>query len=169
MIRHHQHNDDSYSIIRTNIPKDRLCAKQIYLLYRIRWTTELFNKANKQSSCLQSINSANKNIILIFLLLSLLVSIIKTYCGHKARFEHNINYLSLLKLHKRNLSFRKLFDALLNKGSSTVYQIFKELLDDIALNARRSKPSNRDRVLIKDLPLLIWQIVNHPRPDRKVS
>ena len=110
-----------------------------------------------------------KNIILIFLLLSLLVSIIKTYCGHKARFEHNINYLSLLKLHKRNLSFRKLFDALLNKGSSTVYQIFKELLDDIALNARRSKPSNRDRVLLKDLPLLIWQIVNHPRPDRKVS
>ena len=108
-------------------------------------------------------------IILIFLLLSLLVSIIKTYCGHKARFEHNINYLSLLKLHKRNLSFRKLFDALLNKGSSTVYQILKELLDDIALNARRSKPSNRDRVLLKDLPLLIWQIVNHPRLDRKVA
>ncbi|MBQ4246023.1 MAG: transposase, partial [Succinivibrio sp.] len=50
-------------MIRTNIPKDRLCAKQIYLLYRIRWTIELFNKANKQSSCLQSINSANKNII----------------------------------------------------------------------------------------------------------
>ena len=136
MIRHHQHDDDSYSIIRTNIPKDRLCAKQIYLLYRIRWSIELFNKANKQSSCLQSINSANKNIILIFLLLSLLVSIIKTYCGHKARFE---------------------------------YKILKELLDDIALNARRSKPSNRDRVLLKDLPLLIWQIVNHPRPDRKVA
>ena len=109
----------------------------------------------KRSSCLQSINSANKNIILIFLLLSLLVSIIKTYCGHKARFEYNINWLSLLKLHKLNQSFRKLFDALLNKGLSTVYQIFKELLDDIALNARRSKPSNRDRVLIKDLPLLI--------------
>jgi hypothetical protein len=97
------------------------------------------------------------------------VSIIKTYCGHKARFEYNINWLSLLKLHKLNQSFRKLFDALLNKGLSTVYQIFKELLDDIALNARRSKPSNRDRVLIKDLPLLIWQIVNHPRPDRKVA
>ena len=29
--------------------------------------------------------------------------------------------------------------------------------------------NNRDRVLIKDLPLLIWQIVNHPRPDRKVA
>ena len=102
-------------------------------------------------------------------ILTVITSIIKTYCGHKARFEHNINYLSLLKLHKRNLSFRKLFDALLNKGSSTVYQILKELLDDIALNARRSKPSNRDRVLLKDLPLLIWQIVNHPRPDRKVT
>ena len=158
-----------YYIIRTNIPKDRLCAKQIYLLYRIRWSIELFNKANKQSSCLQSINSANKNIILIFLLLSLLVSIIETYCGHKARFEYNLNWLSLLKLHKLNQSFRKLFDALLNKGLSTVYLILKELLDDIALNARRSKPSNRDRVLIKDLPLLIWQIVNHPRPDRKVA
>ena len=32
VIRHHQHNDDSCSIIRTNIPKERLCAKQVYLL-----------------------------------------------------------------------------------------------------------------------------------------
>lgn len=169
IVRHHKHNDDSCSIIRTNIPGDRLCAKQIYLLYRLRWTIELFNKANKQSSCLQSINSADKNIILIFLLLSVLVSVIKTYCGHKARFENNLKWLSMLKLHKRNAVFKRLYEALLSKGLSTVYQIFKELLDDIALNAKRSMPSNRDRVELKDLPLLIWEIVNHPRPDRKIA
>ena len=75
----------------------------------------------------------------------------------------------MLKLHKRNAVFKKLYEALLSKGLSTVYQIFKELLDDIALNAKRSMPSNRDRVELKDLPLLIWEIVNHPRPDRKIA
>ena len=55
------------------------------------------------------------------------------------------------------------------KFNSDHLQIFKELLDDIALNAKRSMPSNRDRVELKDLPLLIWEIVNHPRPDRKIA
>lgn len=169
VIRHHNKDEESEtrSVLRTNIPKDRLCARQIYLLYRIRWSIELFNKANKQSSCLQSINSANKNIILLFILLSLMVSFIKTYLGHKARINNKIEWLSMLKLHNLNFGFNKLFQSLQNKGLSTVYQIVKELLDDIALYCKRSKPSNRDSVLFKDLPMLLWQIVNTNRPHAK--
>ena len=46
-------------------------------------------------------------------------------------------------------------------------QIFKELFDEISTHCQRTTPSNRDRVLLKDLPLLVWQIVNQPNPFDK--
>lgn len=144
--------DDKRSILRTNIPRDRLGAKQIYLLYRIRWAIELLNKANKRSNCLKSINSTNENIILSFILLSLTVSIIKTYTGLKCANDNSFEWISMLKLHKQNECFDVLFKALHFHKSSTAYQIFKELLDDIALLCQRTEPSNRDIVKLKDLP-----------------
>lgn len=131
----HNRTDDKRSILRTNIQRDRLGgggAKQIYLFYRLRWAIELFNKANKRSNCLKSINSTNENIILTFILLSLTVSIIKTFTGLKCVISNGFAWISMLKLHKQNECFKKLFNALLNRKLSTVYQIFKELLDDIS-------------------------------------
>lgn len=153
----------------TNITRDRLGAKQIYLLYRLRWTIELFNKANKRSNCLKSINSANENIILSFILLSLTDSTIKTYTGLKCATDNSFEWISMLKFHKQNECFGGLFKALLFRKSSTVYQIFKELLDDIDLLCQRTKPSNRDIVKLKDLPALVWQIVNQPNPSAIIS
>lgn len=68
----------------------------------------------------------------------------------------------MLKLHKQNDCFDDLFKALLFRKSSTVYQIFKELLNDIALLYQRTEPSNRDIVKLKDLPTLELQIVTPP-------
>ena len=100
-------DDDKRSILRTNIPRDRLGAKQIYLLYRIRWAIELFNKANKRSICLKSINSANDNIILSFIMLSLTVSIIKTYTGLKCANDNSFEWISILKIHKQDDCFKE--------------------------------------------------------------
>lgn len=158
-------DDDKRSILRTNLPRDRLGAKQIYQLYRIKWAIELFNKANKRSNCLKSINSANENIILSFILLSLTGSIIKTYTGLKCAKDNSFEWISMLKLHKQNECFEGLFKALLLRKSSTVYQIFKELLDGIALLCQRTKPSKRDTILLKDLPTLVKQIVKQPTPQ----
>lgn len=65
----------------------------------------------------------------------------------------------MLKFHKQNDCFDDLFKALLFRKSSAVYQIFKELLNDIALLCQRTEPSNRDIVKLKDLPTLELQIV----------
>lgn len=162
-------DDDKRSILRTNIPRDRLGAKQIYLLYRLRWAIELINKANKRSNCLKSINSANENIILTFILLSLTVSIIKNFTGLKCVINNGFAWISMLKLHKQNECFDVLFKALLFRKSSTVYQIFKELLDEIARLCQRTKPSKRDTILLKDLPTLVNQIVNQPNPSAKIA
>ena len=120
--------EDKISILRTNVSRTKLGSKQLYLLYRVRWNIELFNKANKSGNNLKSINSSKKNVILIFLLLSLLVSIIKTFCGAKAVLRHGITNLSLLKLHKYNSLLYDFLYALAYKSRSCIYQIFKELL-----------------------------------------
>lgn len=125
-------DEDKISILRTNARRDKLGSKQLYLLYRVRWNIELFNKANKSGNSLKSINSSKKNVILIFILLSLLASIIKTFCGTKAVIKHKITNLSLLKLHKYNDLFNDFVNALAYKSRSTIYRIFKELLDIIA-------------------------------------
>ncbi len=75
----------------------------------------------------------------------------------------------MLKLHKQNECFEGLFKALLFRKSSTVYQNFKELLDDIALLCQRTEPSNLDIVKLKDLPTLVWQIFNQPTPSAKIA
>ncbi|MDD6067908.1 MAG: transposase, partial [Succinivibrio sp.] len=169
VLRHNQNAkaDEQRSVLRTNIPRECLCAKQIFMLYRVRWSIELFNKANKRSNCLQSINSADKNIILTFVLLSLIASLSKTYCGIKAMLKKNIQWISMLKLHKLNTAFSNLFRSLQSLNLSSIYQIFKELFDEISMHCQRTTPSNRDRVLLKDLPLLVWQIVNQPNPFDK--
>ena len=133
----------------------------------MRWRVELFNKANKSGKNLKSINSSKKNVILIFILLSLLVSVIKSFCGAKSVIKHRITQLSLLKLHKYNDLFTKFLDAIAYKGRSRIYQIFKELLDNIAQFTQRTKPSNRDTVLVKDLPLLLWQLANESEDSKK--
>ena len=75
----------------------------------------------------------------------------------------------MLKLHKQIECFDVLFKALLLRKSSTVYQIFKELLDEIARLCQRTKPSKRDTILLKDLPTLVNQIVNQPNPFAKIA
>ena len=137
------------------------------MLYRVRWSIELFNKANKRSNCLQSINSADKNIILTFVLLSLIASLTKTYCGIKAMLKKNIQWISILKLHKLNSVFSKLFKSLQSLKLSSIYQIFKDLFDEISMHCQRITPSNHDRVLLKEVPLLLWQIINQPNPFDK--
>ena len=91
-----------------------------------------------------------------------MVSLIKTYCAAKTMIRHKIDDLSLLKVHTYNVLYEKLLVSFAYRNRSTIYQVFKELLGEIALNCKRSKPSQRDRLLIKDLPLLLWQLVNRP-------
>lgn len=119
-------NRDKISVLRTSIHRNIAGAKQLYLLYNIiRWNIELFNKASKSGCNLKSINSSKKNIILIFILLSLLFSLIKTYCAAKTMIRHKIDDLSLLKVHTYNVLYEKLLFAFAYRNRSTIYQVFK--------------------------------------------
>ncbi len=88
-----------------------------------------------------------RTLFSLLFLLSLTVSIIKTYTGIKCAKNNSFEWISMLKIHKQNECFETLFKALLFRKSSTVYQNFKELLDEIALLCQRTKPSKRDTIL----------------------
>lgn len=47
--------------------------------------------------------------------------------------------------------------------------IYKELLDEMDLLCKRTKASNRDRILMNGLPTLVWQIIKQPNPYAKIA
>jgi len=50
-----------YSIFVTNIPREWFSAKNIIIIYKIRWQIELFFKVLKQTLCIQIIRTKSKN------------------------------------------------------------------------------------------------------------
>ena len=157
-----QNSDENVITLRTNLPRNRVNAKQIFLLYRIRWTVEIFNKVCKSSNTLHSINSGEKTIVYEFIILSIMSNLIKTYFGYLTQISYNIEWISIQKLNKylTNNVLEKFYAAILHKRKSKIYQIVKELLGLISQNCQRGKPSKRDRERLKDFPLLIQTINN---------
>jgi hypothetical protein len=155
-----QNSDENVITLRTNLPRDVVNAKQIFLLYRIRWAVEIYNKVCKSSNTLHSINSCKKTIVYEFIILSIMSNLIKTYLGYLTQISHNIEWISIQKLNKylTNNVLEKFYTAILNNGKSKIYQIVKELLGLIAQNCQREKPSRRDRERLKDFPLLVQTI-----------
>ena len=143
--------------LRTNLPRDSVSAEQIFMLYRIRWTVEIFNKVCKSGNALHSINSGKKQIVFEFIILSIMSMLIKTYLGYLAQISHNFEWLSMQKLNSylSGSVLDKFYMAIMNCGKSKIYQVVKELFELIAQNCQRGKPSARDRELLKDFPVLV--------------
>ena len=154
---------EKLKFMRTNIPRSILNICQMCMLYRLRWSIELYNKANKSHNSLKAPNSGKENVILFHVILSVIASILKSWCGIMARKACGIQWMSLLKLHAQNTKFKELLLALADKGKSTAYQNFKDLLPHLAENCLRDPPSRRDAELLKDLPLLLQAIVSQGR------
>ena len=130
------------------------------MLYRIRWTVEIFNKVCKSGNALHSINSGKKAIVYEFIVLSIMSNVIKTYLGYLAQISHDIEWMSMLKLNSYLSGgvLERFYSAILNCGKSKIYQVVNELLELIAQNCRRGEPSARDRDLLKDFPTLVEAI-----------
>jgi hypothetical protein len=62
-------------------------------------------------------------------------------------------------------------DCLTYPGSLKLIKInwLSENVPNIAEFCKRTTPSKRDRILLKDLPLLFWQIANQPVTTSKIA
>lgn len=151
-------NKNNYCRFYTNMPQDIINAANVARLYRLRWTIEIFNKALKQGCNFESINSSNKNIVLFFLMLSILTALHKIAVANIAKIRLGMFFISTLKLFCLD-EFEKLFKAY-TKGKSTVYKVINKLVNIIKDKCVKSKPSRRDELLLKDQELLIKIIIS---------
>ena len=154
-------DDNPVVLLRTNLPRKIACFEQIVKIYRIRWQVELDAKCLKSGNALQSINSCKENVIMNFINFTLMASLVKTYFGLKAILKRKIamTSLSMLKIQCYGYFFKDRLIRLCTKSINIRTQIFKELLDFIESNCRRSPPSKRDQKLLKDLPTLVAHIL----------
>ncbi len=153
--------DSKRVILRTNLPRHLVCLDQLFNLYRIRWSIEIVNKCLKSGCALAPINSTNKNIVIQVFLFSFIAAMIKVYTALKAMKGKDYYKVSQLKLFCAE-EFKKLVMTIATREKSTIYQIFKELTEFVKTRCLRGAPSQRDKDRLKDLPLLVWDIVSSP-------
>ncbi len=155
--------EDKRVILRTNLDRKLVSLEQIFDLYRLRWSIEIFNKFLKSSCALAPINSTMKNIIVFCVCISLISGLIKIYAAFCAALDKNKSIkfedISLLKLKHVSNKVKELVLAFFQKGSSTIYQIFNELKECICKLCIRNEPSKRDADLLKDYHLIIKDIL----------
>ncbi len=158
----HLNGSDGENVItlRTNLPRELVSSEQLFMLYRIRWTVEIFNKVCKSSNALHSINSGKKAIVYEFIVLSIMSNVIKTYLGYLAQISHNVEWMSMQKLNRylTGSVLERFYAAIMNYGKSKIHQVVNDLLGLIAQNCQRGEPSARDRKLLKDFPTLVRAI-----------
>ncbi len=165
-----EEGEDKRTILRTILSKDKFSHTKVSRLYRLRWSIEIFNKCLKSGNSMAGVNSLKANIIVEMVMFSLIASLIKTYYGMKAIGEKGMEELSMLNLHRNfNSSFSDAINALITKGRSSISQIFKELVAEISQPCLRAKPSERDTLKLKDLPLLIRSILTPDAPYAEFS
>lgn len=157
-----KNRDDAevFAYLRTSLPLQQASALQIHQLYRLRWIVELFMKCLKSGNSLQGINSSKKEIVLFWICISAMSAVLKSYFAYLAQKQKDIPLLSLLKVHKSPL-FSGFFQKLIKLKNSAYYEARNKILELIALNCQRTKPSARDSFNLKDIVLLIKSITKN--------
>ena len=103
--------EGQYIYLRTNITREELSVDKMFKMYRFRWCIEFFFACLQQGNCLKSINSSNKNIILSYILISLIAALLKSYLALCSVLRQGIKLISvsMLKLHYKFFLFDELF------------------------------------------------------------
>ena len=164
MIRIYNPVDDKFNYFITNIDASRVAASVIADTYRTRWSCEIMFKALKSSNSLCSINSSIKEIILLFIYASIGSYLVKKLIAKqlqkkKRDDQRKKREISLLKMASSIRDIGPLLKAMVKGAKSTIYNEiskFEGLLDSMM----RTKPSQRDIDLKKDVSLLVDKIYN---------
>lgn len=151
---------DRHIWLRTNLPRKLFGIVQIFQTYRLRWNIELSNMCNKSGSSLSGGNSGIKQIILIFVLASVIAYCLKACFANIARAKYGIEWLSMEKCHCVTTQVIDLIKALIGRGATVRWERSKALAEHMATKCQRTTPSQRDKDRLKDLPLLLDYINN---------
>ena len=135
-----------YAIFITNIPKDKVCAKMIGTLYKIRWQIELIFKEFKSLMKIDSISGKKDTSVntLIYgkLIMILLVTDIKRVVSlYAKKIKRELSFVKLIK----HLKYRQNLENAIMDGT------ILELLEKIERNIKKYCKTKRKRKTSRQL------------------
>lgn len=141
----------------TNMSKDLVPAKALYLLYRCRWEgSEHTFKALQSGDGMRAINSSIKDIIVTFLLGNLLTYTFKQMVASVAKRIALANgSFCILRIHTVFELSEKIISAFSNGTRSSIYNVLHKEKDRIIESCTRKEASKRDKQTFKDLPTVV--------------
>lgn len=141
----------------TNMSKDLVPAKALYLLYRCRWEgSEHTFKALQSGDGMSAINPSIKEIIVTFLLGNLLTYTFKQMVASVAKRIAQANgSFSILRIHTVFELSEKIIRAFSNGTRSSIYNVLHKEKDRIIESCTRKEASKRDKQTFKDLPTVV--------------
>lgn len=152
-----------YVYLRTNIDRKTLSVSELFMLYRIRWSCEIFFETLKQGNCFRSINSSSKNIILTFFVLNLIAAMIKMFLAVSTAIKNKVKMqdISILKISTSGFTvFAEFFRNLGRVQKSLLYEIINRTEKLIMENCMRSHVSKSNIEKGKSYPHLLQQIAD---------
>ena len=164
-------DSDKYIYLRTNIKRKTLNIEKLFMAYRLRWRLEFFFEQLKQGECMRSINSSDKNIILIFVLLSIISALIKLFLTINAALKGNkkLIELSYLKIHNKTHLFAKLYSVIGRARQSKIYEVMDEVEKLILKYCLRSRVSKPNKEKGKDYLTLIADLIKDDSSENETA
>ena len=164
-------DSDKYIYLRTNIKRKTLNIEKLFMGYRLRWRLEFFFEQLKQGECMRSINSSDKNIILIFVLLSIISALIKLFLTINAALKGNkkLIELSYLKIHNKTHLFAKLYSVIGRARQSKIYEVMDEVEKLILKYCLRSRVSKPNKEKGKDYLTLIADLIKDDSSENETA
>ena len=122
---------------------------------------------------MRAINSSDKNIILIFVLLSIISALIKLFLTINAALKGNkkLIELSYLKIHNHNKThlFAKLYSVIGRARQSKIYEVMDEVEKLILKYCLRSRVSKPNKEKGKDYLTLIADLVKDDSSENETA
>jgi hypothetical protein len=129
---------NGFTLMITNIPKDRLSIKMIIKMYKMRWQIELFFKNLKSNLCIDKLTGKNKYRILCIIYIKIIMTFITTILHAYAQSieEENEKEVSLYKFTQWLKEESRLKKALVTGNLSG---LLRELERDIDLLCKEKR------------------------------
>lgn len=136
-------NRKTYTFLHTNLARKEFNAKEIGILYRLRWQVELLFKEWKSHANLHRFDTSNPHIAEGLIWASLLAATLKRSIAHAAGFAHDVE----ISTQRAASCATHYFDRVLKRlfvGPRRLAAVLLDVFDYLAKNARRAHPE-RDR------------------------
>ena len=134
----------AYVLLVTNLPRERVSAKQVGQVYRLRWQVELLFKEWKSHANLRAFDTANPNIAEGLVWAALAAAALKRHIAHATqalrRVEVSTSKVAMCARH----GLDAVLQAIASGKSRALLSAIRNLIDYLAHNAQRSHPK-RDR------------------------